>query len=619
MDNSQQQQSITTTPGDLPTNGPPSLQQHGQNDNFLNVHVDVSSSSKCNEQVRYIIQQFCPFLLSVHLVIRPLTGGLSNHLFTVSSSSTTKGSTSTTSSNESPPKYVLVRIHPDGGCGGGTAAETGSNDGDATFNTSESFSLVDRSIENKVAVWLAQQGVAPRVFGRFVNGRVEEFYDNVEPLSSPLMKYYIPQIARSMADFHSLQAPSSVLPKLTSNKKSQQRCPRNDTPTMTMTTPNKKAVEAEDIICTTSSLFVTVDEWLKKAHELLEISSDDDDDSDGKTGGGFCEQSTASSNSASTSLLGPEESQNDDDEGDNDNDNDSYEQEEESSGANNHQSSTAPDSTSSCSLVLLNEMQREWKWLTDQLSKRPPQTKTESWDVVAVDPMEDLAYSFIRQVVVAHMDCQPLNILVDKADEGDDDEGKISSKNNEIIKHNERRIRLIDFEYAGWNARAADIANTFCEFCEMSNLRADYENEYPSAKQQDEYFRQYCKQSTMGADHQLLERFLARANTTRIRQEDAVDGQQDDEIESESESRMMEIKQFIEILQSPEDHPSSWDVISTALSREVGRFSLVSHLSWSIWSLLKAQEEDGVPDFDYVVYARHRMDGYAWGKDKFFP
>ena len=88
----------------------------------------------------------------------------------------------------------------------------------------------------------------------------------------------------------------------------------------------------------------------------------------------------------------------------------------------------------------------------------------------------------MRRITVTHMDCQPLNILVDV---------------NEPVPTdgtNGLQLRLIDFEYSGINPVAADMGNTFCEYCEMSNLEADYENEYPSTKQQDEFFWYYCQQ-----------------------------------------------------------------------------------------------------------------------------
>ena len=110
----------------------------------------------------------------------------------------------------------------------------------------------------------------------------------------------------------------------------------------------------------------------------------------------------------------------------------------------------------------------------------------------------------------------------------------------------------------------------------MSNLRADYEKEYPTPAQQDNFFWQYLLQS------------------------DPVRAKQFDEDSSSSRGR-----------------GGDWNLFCTTLQREVGRFSLLSHLGWAIWSIVKAQEDDGVLDFDYMVYARHRMDGYAWAKNKF--
>jgi thiamine kinase-like enzyme len=207
------------------------------------------------------------------------------------------------------------------------------------------------------------------------------------------------------------------------------------------------------------------------------------------------------------------------------------------------------------------------------------------------------------------MDCQPLNILV----------SKLPAAATEDC--HDRKIRLIDFEYAGWNPRASDIGNTFCEFCEMSNLRANYEDEYPSAQQQDEYFRHYCKR-TVGANATAAE---PTGPTDPSRPQSALDEFVSSVLNDSRNGRSVTIpidretlQRFIETLQCPDNHPSSWRVISSALSGEVGRYSLISHLSWCVWSLLKSQEEDGVLDFDYIVYARHRMDGYLWAKKKFF-
>ena len=40
-------------------------------------------------------------------------------------------------------------------------------------------------------------------------------------------------------------------------------------------------------------------------------------------------------------------------------------------------------------------------------------------------------------------------------------------------------------------SQAADIGNTFNEYCEMSSLRPDYEREYPTVRQQEVFFWHY--------------------------------------------------------------------------------------------------------------------------------
>ena len=144
------------------------------------------------------------------------------------------------------------------------------------------------------------------------------------------------------------------------------------------------------------------------------------------------------------------------------------------------------------------------------------------------------------------MDCQSLNILKDASGS----------------------IRLIDFEYAGWNPRAADIANTFCEYCDMNNISADYEKEYPSDEAQNDYLKNYVLQSSP------------------------------------------DLAQQLSALQQ-------WESFLAPIRSEIGRFSLLSHLGWSIWCIVKAKEESAI-DFDYLAYARHRMDGYYLSKKKYF-
>jgi len=468
--------------------------------NILNVYVDTSASIEdCHQQIQHIVETLCPFLLhrrhhsdnnnskdnkkddddDNRFEINPLTGGLSNLLFLVSNSNFSTDTARITGT-------VLVRIHPD---------NNGNNDTDTNNNNKESkeidnFSIVDREQETRFASWLAKQQqqlphvqdehknktkticssntMAPTVYGRFENGRVEEFYENVSPLSCSQMKVYAPWVAQSLASFHQLDAPPiDALPRPSTNFD--------------------------------ATLYETIHDWLKKANELNIV----DDDKD-----------------------------------------------------------------------LLKELCEEWIWLEKELGTSYP-TQQPSKSTNDDNPIVVEALGLVRRVVVTHMDCQPLNILID---------------NNNIENNNDKNIfssinlKLIDFEYSGWNPIAADIANTFCEYCEMSNLCADYEREYPTLAQQDVFFWNY----------------LLQYDPIRVKQ---------------FSSYPRRIKQSLDYV-IVDDYDDEWKLFLTTCSNEVGRFSLLSHLGWAIWSIVKAQEEDGV-DFDYMVYARHRMDGYTWAKNNF--
>ena len=102
----------------------------------------------------------------------------------------------------------------------------------------------------------------------------------------------------------------------------------------------------------------------------------------------------------------------------------------------------------------------------------------------------------------------------------------------------------------------------------MNNIKANYEKEYPNDSQQNEYLIHYVRE----------------ANST---------------------------------LAKTLDEGMSWEPFLEQLRLEIGRFSLLSHLGWSVWSLVKSTEEQNI-DFDYVHYAQHRMEGYRFAKNKFF-
>jgi hypothetical protein len=57
-------------------------------------------------------------------------------------------------------------------------------------------------------------------------------------------------------------------------------------------------------------------------------------------------------------------------------------------------------------------------------------------------------------------------------------------------------------------------------------------------------------------------------------------------------------------------------VFLQAARHEIDRYALVSHISWAIWSIVQSILSDIV--FDYILYAKHRREGYVFMKDKCF-
>ena len=95
------------------------------------------------------------------------------------------------------------------------------------------------------------------------------------------------------------------------------------------------------------------------------------------------------------------------------------------------------------------------------------------------------ARNFGGQVVLTHMDAQSLNLLVQM-------ESHVSGTHeHNAASVSEIPMKLIDYEYAGFNPRVADLANTFCEHCDMNNICAKYDAEYPTLEQQGYFLRAY--------------------------------------------------------------------------------------------------------------------------------
>jgi thiamine kinase-like enzyme len=368
----------------------------------LPFHVDCASPDR-DDHLVHVATTLCPSLLkhkedspelsstdkgsTALFTISKLTGGLSNVLFVVRSP---QGAS------------CLVRIH------------------------SLDSIIAERDDENRILAWLSKRDMAPTFYGRFMNGRVEQFYQGYVPLAFYEMHAHHKQVASLLSSLHSSTVPESVLP-----------------PT------------------STAQCWTNIATWLKLAKQQQQQQQ---------------------------------------------------------------QQPPSPQQQQRGGLIHLDYLERESHWLQRKLDVPQGSNKVITW---------------CRQLVFTHMDCQSLNILR-------------NSSNSDI--------KLIDYEYAGWNPRVLDLANTFLEYCNMNNLIANWETEYPSDQQQDEFLRAYCASSAI--QHQFI---LNSLDTVR---------------------------------------------------NEIGTHTLISHLHWTIWSLLQHDMSD--IDFDYIQYAQQRMEGYECMKKKYF-
>jgi ethanolamine kinase len=127
-------------------------------------------------------------------------------------------------------------------------------------------------------------------------------------------------------------------------------------------------------------------------------------------------------------------------------------------------------------------------------------------------------------------------------------------------------VRLIDFEYGGWNYFCYDIANHFNEFAggtaPQHNGVTDY-SKFPSPQFQ----RSFCREYLAG-------------------------------------------KQWV--LQQSQEPIKESDV--EGLYDEVQGFVLANHLIWSLWAVNSAAS-DGCDNFDFLKYAQARLTRYLFVKD----
>jgi thiamine kinase-like enzyme len=448
------------------------------------VHPHASEEER-DQQIRTVIAALCPHLLRSdgggqhELQIVPLLGGLSNELFIVEARIEAAGSCEQKASRQidcTANRSVLLRIHPDG-------------DG-----------IVEREAENRLSAWLSSQTSscasttnddgdtdnyenascgtsrtpamktmiqAPIFYGRFENGRVEEFFPNHAPLSYPDMQEFGPDAAELLSALHKLSPPPHVL---------------------------SPAVPGTD------DVWVLLHSWYDRADRLrrkCQVRKENN----------LCRKA-------------------------------------------HHGDKIIRGSTSDERLEwLLSTIRREVAWLKSKLLPKP---SAHPADVFALEP------------VLTHMDAQPLNFLLDldhKMDAPKVGEAPIKPPHLPLP----RRLKLIDYEYAGFNARVMDLGNTWCEYMDMNpsttrDLSLEWESAYPSEEQQEAFLRAYLDGSSARA---VDDSFVGR------------------------------LRQLVNV------------------------YSLVSHLLWATWSCVQLHLSP--IEFDYLQYADNRLRTYCHFRSVFFP
>lgn len=169
--------------------------------------------------------------------------------------------------------------------------------------------------------------------------------------------------------------------------------------------------------------------------------------------------------------------------------------------------------------------------------------------------LKDVIKKMSPGVVFAHNDVQEGNLLLRSSDSSD------------------KGVTMIDFEYCSYNYRGFDIANHFCEWMYEYKLTVypfftANSDRYPSQEQQLHFIRSYLDASEE----------VAKTNNNALNSSTKGIGNE------------------------------------TKLLQEVLVFKLISHLFWSLWSIVQGHITS-IP-FGYMDYALVRMNDYFADKDK---
>eukprot|EP01041_Mallomonas_annulata_P003886 gene3886-7758_t len=159
-----------------------------------------------------------------------------------------------------------------------------------------------------------------------------------------------------------------------------------------------------------------------------------------------------------------------------------------------------------------------------------------------------------------------------------------------VICHNDLlaggyAITIIDFEYSGYNPRALDLANHFCEY---GGFSCDYHNKFPSSVKRASFLSIYTSH--------LLSHSSYDQNSSNSNNTEHSNGMAD------SSTTNADYERFQHLFES--DHESfirGFDCV-------VCKYVPTSHLFWFFWAILQAKHS--AIDFDFLGYAELRLKGY---------
>uniref|UniRef100_A0A0M3HN56 Choline/ethanolamine kinase n=1 Tax=Ascaris lumbricoides TaxID=6252 RepID=A0A0M3HN56_ASCLU len=167
-------------------------------------------------------------------------------------------------------------------------------------------------------------------------------------------------------------------------------------------------------------------------------------------------------------------------------------------------------------------------------------------------------------LVFCHNDLQEGNILLHN-------KYTIDSEGNLDVQEGEEPLVLIDFEYANYNYRGFDFSNHICErILDYSDNKPPYysikQHQFPDEKEQSVLFNAYL-----------------------------------DELEQMTNNSSEDRRPPYFVCELPKRRDEAVEQLLT----ETRRFIAVSHLFWSVWSFMQAEESP--IEFDYVSYGLDRL------------